>query len=243
MCSDKGLLSVILNTMKKTCFIFLLLECLQAGAQKNKFSVSIGFRPELTTNRDNISYRSREHNIRYSINPGIESTVQYDLPKNFFIETGIGFVYRRFKTAVFFDDGTIGLTAILVIAKRPVYMVFEFPIELGYNFILHSGFDLKLKGGYIFNYLWSADYLSRGDNSGSYPKRYWLGSSPLAGAEIDYKMKNRLSLVCAFNYAFNHFNARDPYLFSQDGVFSQGGDGIPIEHHFVSFLFGVKKKI
>ena len=95
----------------------------------------------------------------------------------------------------------------------------------------------NLKGGYIFNYLWTADYVKTGQYSGSYAKRYWLGSSPVAGVGIEHKINRNLNLSCSFNYIFNQFDAIDPYLFSQDVY------GIAIEHRVVYFLLGVKKQL
>ena len=114
--------------MRKIYFIILLLVCLQLGAQNNKFSVSINFRPELTFYRDSIAFRWKQHIRRQSFNIGIETTIQYNFIKNFFVETGIGLVYRSYNTQIFFNQNIIppprqSLTQELVIATHPSYGV------------------------------------------------------------------------------------------------------------------------
>ena len=218
----------------------LLVANFRTGAQDRHLVISLSYRPELVTSRDDISYRWRPHPERRHYNEGAAMALHYYFAKHFFATAGAGFVNRTFKTHVFFNQAAIppprmSFTQELVSAYPVSYRVFEFQLSIGSDVIINKKIDFIFDAGYVFDYLWSASYLPKPSRyAGVYAKRFWLGGSPNASAEFDFKISKALQLSSSVSYVFTDINKKDPYLFSQDEPI------IAIKHHFTFLEIGLK---
>jgi hypothetical protein len=220
--------------MRIILLFILLFICSVTSAQKNRFSIDLVYRPEITNYKDSISFRWREKTPRHTLSPsGFRVLPEYHLTDQFFIRTGIGFINRAFKNNAFFNHAILGDSLQwLLLSKKTEYRIIEFPVNLGYSLFVQKDLAFSIIGEMAFNYLVNAHY-NPNVHTGTYQKGYWMGKSFSGLFSAQYKIKTNLKLSFEAGYSLKNDSKKDIFLFSQDEPV------IAIEHTYTPILVGL----
>jgi opacity protein-like surface antigen len=226
--------------MKKLLLLTFLTVSIATFGQSPKWQLSLQLQPEITFHKD--SYRwGKENSNKSTFNFGIASTAQYNINRRFFLNSGVGFISRRLRTANILVQAVLpppkqSFTQELVTTKSISYRVLSFPVNIGYNFSSTDKFKSFVTTGFSGNYLLNTYYNSNASRyDGAYKKKYWQGYSVTFGVGTDYKLTEKIQVTTSLSYALLHDVKEDEYISKQNG-----GVGLTLGHKYLNFGIGVK---
>ena len=204
---------------KITIVIFTSLSICSYGQKENRFSILLQVQPELTFHKNDYAFRWTEKKTLATFNLGLNSSLQYKLADQLFIDFGLGFISRRLKTKVFVDQSLLpppyyDTTLILYVTKSVSFKILEFPLGIGYKFLKINHADLFIKGLFVPNFIINTRYET--NNYPSFKKDNWQGYSINFGFGFDRTLSKKINFTTLLNYSIKNTVARDDYTFSQD---------------------------
>ncbi len=204
--------------------------------------------PELAFSKSDYSRTSptspipRTMGINAYFNCGIRGSIEQRLTKKIFLDGGVGYIARRLKTRVFFNQNVIppprqSPTQELNTAKFVNYRIIEFPLYCSYRFKINDTVYLSVVTGLIGNYLLNAKYGVQKKYGGQYKKDHFLGYSWNLGVGMESGRPRNIKIFARAVYSIVNKVKKDPYLFSQTEY------QVAVTHHYLDLTMGIKLKV
>ena len=120
---------------------------------------------------------------------------------------------------------------LLHITKSVTYSMFQFPIGVEYNFIVHGKTSVFGTLEFTPNLLLNTKYETY--NYPSFKKNYWLGISINPGLGFDYEVTSKMKLRSSLRYSIINTVRNDAYTYRQ----------VTLTHQYLQFSLGIKLQL
>lgn len=221
--------------------ILLFVSILSFGQKKNKFSLVVQLQPELTFDKRDYTVHPTERRTGSTFNIGFNTSLQYNLSDQLFMDAGLGFISRQLNTKVFIDQTLLpppytDSTQILISPKSISFRTLQIPIGIGYSFIKSAKTNFFVRSTYVQNFLLNTKY---GTNRyASFKKNYWQGHSINLGFGFDYGVNRKIQLTNSITYSLLNTMREDDYTHG-----FQNERRITFTHKYLQLSTGVKIKL
>ena len=223
--------------MKQITTLLLLLASAEVfGQGKDKYSLYLEVQPELTFYQTDYTPGSIANRSSSSFNIGFSGGLQHKLADRLYISLGVGYISRKLNTNVEVDQNKLpppytDSNLLLHITKSVTYSMFQFPIGVEYNFIVHGKTSVFGTLEFTPNLLLNTKYETY--NYPSFIKNHWLGISINPGLGFDYEVTSKMRLTSSLRYSIINTVRNDEYTYQQ----------VTLTHHYLQFSSGIKLQL
>jgi opacity protein-like surface antigen len=225
--------------MRQILFFIALILSTVAFGQSSKWEFSLQIQPEMTFHKDSYP-RWKDNSSKSTINIGVASAVQYNFNERFFINSGLGFISRKLRTANVLDQAALpppkqSFTNELVTTKSVQYRLVSVPINVGYYFLSGEKIKSFITTGFSGNYLLNTYYTTNFERyDGKYKMNYWQGYSLTLGLGADFKLNKKMHATSSLSYALLNRVKADEYIAKQDDA------AITLAHKYLNLSVGLR---
>jgi hypothetical protein len=226
--------------MRYIITISFLLLTIFAFAQKNdRFSLVVQMQPELAWYKNDYAFIGTEKKTISSTNIGFTASLQYNPGKRFFADLGVGFISRKFNTAIITDpsiysDRNIMLLEIFV-TQSITSRILQLPLGVGYHLISTPKIGWFVKSSYVPNFILNTKYQI--PNHTAVKKDGGSGYSINLGTGLDYSISKKIALTGLLSYAVKNSVQQVQHSYNQ------GPYNVAITYNYLQLGLGVKVKL